>query len=330
MGRIRQGYQKNNYVGSFFQWFCQVTAKAFWDWRDICWTRLWKAWQLFGRSSWQLLSFWFLCLLFFVTTFSKLFMLKQFRWHLKSSTCTSWSTTNGGATTVGRWRKAWGLDFGGPKSNGPTMWATARFSSGWWTNAMVIPAWHLRWLTPWPQPFWMGFSERTCFFFTKCFCWVFLLCQIVRDHSNRLRDYSQDLDAILLAKPQRFTPEMTAMWQDHVGRAILRPQGSMKEDESEALDQAQDTRRKLFDFLFGAFWKNMFMFLLALLYYFGSVTDVQEILVEPWRKRCYPLSMGSQLQTWVMITEKLYHTTWGRTRLAFSKGPTKYIATSKL
>ena len=164
MGRIRQGYQKNNYVGSFFQWFCQVTAKAFWDWRDICWTRLWKAWQLFGRSSWQLLSFWFLCLLFFVTTFSKLFMLKQFRWHLKSSTCTSWSTTNGGATTVGRWRKAWGLDFGGPKSNGPTMWATARFSSGWWTNAMVIPAWHLRWLTPWPQPFWMGFSERTCFF----------------------------------------------------------------------------------------------------------------------------------------------------------------------
>ena len=98
-----------------------------------------------------------------------------------------------------------------------------------------------------------GFLRKNMFFFTKCFCWVFLLCQIVRDHSNRLRDYSQDLDAILLAKPQRFTPEMTAMWQDHVGRAILRPQGSMKEDESEALDQAQDTRRKLFDFLFGAF-----------------------------------------------------------------------------
>lgn len=107
---------------------------------------------------------------FFCAYFLTLFMLKQFRWHLKSSTCTSWSTTNGGATTVGRWRKAWGLDFGRPKSNGPTMWAIARFSSGWWTNAMVIPAWHLRWLTPWPQPFWMGFSERTCFFYK-----VFLL-----------------------------------------------------------------------------------------------------------------------------------------------------------
>ena len=51
-----------------------------------------------------------------------------------------------------------------------------------------------------------------------------------------------DLDAILLAKPARFTPEMTAMWQDHVGRVILKPQGALgsTDDTDAAVDAAQE------------------------------------------------------------------------------------------
>ena len=267
MGRIRQGYQKKKQACwvIFFQWLCQVTAKAFWDWRDTCWTRL-KGVTAFWEKLLTVPQLLIPVITLFggICDYFNLFLSKHFRWHLKSSTCTSWSTTYGGATTVERWRKPWGLDFGGPRSNGPTTWASAQFSSGWWTNARVIPTWHLRWLTPWLRPFWMGFSETTlCFWYymptkrVRVFfvpvCCIRLLATI-----RTLRDYGQDLDAILLAKPQRFTPEMTAMWQDHVGRAMLRPQGSLKDDDSEVLDQVQDTRQKQFDFCLLHFERTCF------------------------------------------------------------------------
>lgn len=41
------------------------------------------------------------------------------------------------------------------------------------------------------------------------FCWV---CAP--------RDYNQDLEAILLSKPTRFTVEKLAMWQDYIGRTL--------------------------------------------------------------------------------------------------------------
>ncbi|CAK9053859.1 Uncharacterized protein SCF082_LOCUS29314 [Durusdinium trenchii] len=53
-------------------------------------------------------------------------------------------------------------------------------------------------------------------------------------------DYSQDLDAILVAKPVKFTPEMTGMWQDHVGRALLKPAGQAPTNDTDAtVDEAE-------------------------------------------------------------------------------------------
>lgn len=57
----------------------------------------------------------------------------------------------------------------------------------------------------------------------------------------RLRDYSQDLDAILVARPSNFSAQMCQMWQDHVGRALLKPGGqASKEDPDAAVDEAED------------------------------------------------------------------------------------------
>lgn len=70
--------------------------------------------------------------------------------------------------------------------------------------------------------------------------------QIVRiflgPHQPTLRDYSQDLDAILLAKPAKLTPEMTSMWQDHVGRHLINPSGKAPtmDEISAAVDEAED------------------------------------------------------------------------------------------
>lgn len=36
------------------------------------------------------------------------------------------------------------------------------------------------------------------------------------------RDYTQDLDALLMSKPNNVTVEMVAMWQDHVGRILAK------------------------------------------------------------------------------------------------------------
>lgn len=79
------------------------------------------------------------------------------------------------------------------------------------------------------------FNYRIRFFQSRC--WVFISL-----FANNPRDYSQDLDAILLAKPAKFTPEMTAMWQDHIGRAMLRPPGSTggTDDSTMAVDEAED------------------------------------------------------------------------------------------
>lgn len=56
------------------------------------------------------------------------------------------------------------------------------------------------------------------------------------------RDYSQDLEALLLAKPQAIKAEMTAVWQDHVGRAIAQGDvgGASSKEESVDVDEAED------------------------------------------------------------------------------------------
>ena len=37
-----------------------------------------------------------------------------------------------------------------------------------------------------------------------------------------MRDYSQDLDSLILSKPSGLRVEQLAMWQDHIGRALAR------------------------------------------------------------------------------------------------------------
>ena len=39
---------------------------------------------------------------------------------------------------------------------------------------------------------------------------------------SQIRDYSQDIDALLLSKPATFKCEMTAMWQDHIGKGLMK------------------------------------------------------------------------------------------------------------
>lgn len=54
------------------------------------------------------------------------------------------------------------------------------------------------------------------------------------------RDYSQDLDAILLAKPARLTVEMLSMYQDHVARVIAKNITDPDNDVSVDVEDAQD------------------------------------------------------------------------------------------
>ena len=42
-----------------------------------------------------------------------------------------------------------------------------------------------------------------------------------------LRDYVQDLEAVLLSKPNKFGVEALAMWQDYCGRALAKGASSL-------------------------------------------------------------------------------------------------------
>ena len=61
----------------------------------------------------------------------------------------------------------------------------------------------------------------------------------------KLRDYSQDLDALLLSMPATFSVENTAMWQDHVGKQLakLGPNGQEVQETTEAdIEEAEESR----------------------------------------------------------------------------------------
>ena len=55
-----------------------------------------------------------------------------------------------------------------------------------------------------------------------------------------LRDYSQDLDAILLAKPARLTVEMLSMYQDHIAKVISKNITDHDHDVAIDVEDAQD------------------------------------------------------------------------------------------
>eukprot|EP00435_Cladocopium_sp_Y103_P037820 s127_g10.t1 len=57
-----------------------------------------------------------------------------------------------------------------------------------------------------------------------------------------LEDYTQDLEALLLAKPQAIKVEMTAVWQDNVGRALAQGSvgGASSKEDNVDVDEAED------------------------------------------------------------------------------------------
>ena len=55
------------------------------------------------------------------------------------------------------------------------------------------------------------------------------------------RDYTQDFDALLIAKPARFAIEMTAMYQDYVSKPLMQTSSKTDLEDSAAIDEAEDS-----------------------------------------------------------------------------------------
>lgn len=159
------------------------------------------------------------------------------------NSCTSESTTTGGASTHGESRSPCESASDGRRTNGQQMSISVASLSLFFAIAKTMPKWLVRWLMEWPLPFSMGalFAAILGYSFLG---WVWVHGKIACVYPTwfaRLRDYSQDLDAILVAKPVKFTPEMTGMWQDHVGRALLKPAGQAPTNDTDAtVDEAED------------------------------------------------------------------------------------------
>lgn len=57
---------------------------------------------------------------------------------------------------------------------------------------------------------------------------------------HRMRDYSQDLDALLIAKPPRLTVDHLAMYQDYIGKPLHKMTGEKdKLVDSTEVDEAE-------------------------------------------------------------------------------------------
>ena len=109
------------------------------------------------------------------------------------------------------------------------------------------------WLTRWSKASWMGSPNAVAGF--VCYCFILKgkgLFYLVYSSSiciylpwfvfNRPRDYSQDLDALLISKPSRVSCEMLSIYQDHVCKPIMK---SVTGDGSAAsctadVDEAED------------------------------------------------------------------------------------------
>ena len=55
-----------------------------------------------------------------------------------------------------------------------------------------------------------------------------------------LRDYSQDLDAMLISKPARLTPEMLSLYQDHVAKPLMKNVTGDGNMGAQDIDEAED------------------------------------------------------------------------------------------
>ena len=55
-----------------------------------------------------------------------------------------------------------------------------------------------------------------------------------------LRDYTQDLDAILIAKPPRLCVEQLQMYQDYIAKPLMKASDKEHDVGSADLDEAED------------------------------------------------------------------------------------------
>lgn len=56
------------------------------------------------------------------------------------------------------------------------------------------------------------------------------------------RDYSQDLDALLIGKPAKFAAEMLMMYQDYISKPLMQSNGAgpTSMESSAEVDEAED------------------------------------------------------------------------------------------
>ena len=149
---------------------------------------------------------------------------------------------------LAKWRSRSGTESGGMRNSGPRTSTTVRFFNLLPGNARMMDMWPRTCWRTWDLLFWQGFWEMLstlCSWFAgmlESYPFVFHQFEFHRfiaDIQGITRRISM---AFLLRNLRSFTAEMTAMWQDHVGRALLRPTANtgVNDDSSMAVDEAEE------------------------------------------------------------------------------------------
>lgn len=86
----------------------------------------------------------------------------------------------------------------------------------------------------------MRFSDSKIIYHLSNCCILKLILMLLVPYVCLPRDCAQDFDAVLLSKPPNFKVEMLTMWQDHVGRALLKSGGPSTSDACPDVDEAED------------------------------------------------------------------------------------------
>ena len=120
-----------------------------------------------------------------------------------------------------------------------------------------------------------------------------------------LRDYAQDLDALVMAKPNGLNVQMIGMWQDHIGKAIMRKAGgdkAMAVDQETAVQDAED--RAIAECLTGSTTVFNCMTKCNLLATGYNINIMSLCLQQLVRRTCEQLSTRSLAPIWDMTIVK--------------------------
>ena len=127
---------------------------------------------------------------------------------------------------------------------------------------------------------------------------------------DQLRDYIQDLDALITSKPNNLKVEMLSMFQDHIQKGLQKVVGgSSGQDVSAEVEDAEDWRVDIYStccFLGGLILKKKLCIL-------NSVHCLLELCHKPRRTSRTPNTRWFA-QVWLMTTKRLWATTSSETR----------------